>query len=128
MTYNELQAKAAELGMEKVVGKKTEELEAFIASKENAENTPQSTNTTATPTEPTENTGSPSVDKQPQPEYTLATVFNGANQVRAFDLQTHGEKFAELAEGFASKFKYRVEMGFIAGKIECPNCGTKFNK
>ena len=61
------------------------------------------------------------------PQFDLATVFDGAREVRRYDLETHGEAFAKLAQEFSSNRGYRVEMGFLVGKIECPNCGNKFN-
>lgn len=113
MTYNELQAKAFKLGMEKVVGKTTEELSAFIE-----ENSPVAT-------QPSEE--AVKAVKQSEPKYNAATVFDGAREVRSYDLETHGKRFIELAQEFATSRKYRVEMGFIKGKTVCPSCGHAFN-
>lgn len=62
-----------------------------------------------------------------EPAFEVATVFDGANEVRSYNVELHGENFEKLAREFASTRGYRVEMGFLAGKIECPNCGKKFN-
>lgn len=122
MTYNELQAKAAELGYGKTVGVSTKDLEAFIASKE--------AGTTQEAKQPSQEVVAAVKESQPKedvPEYEQATVMDGARIMRVFDVVTHGEKFAELAQGFAAKFKYTVEMGFLKGKTTCPNCGHSFN-
>lgn len=113
MKYNELQAKASELGMEKVVGKTSEELSTFIE-----ENSPKAT-------KPSEE--AVKAVKESEPKFNAATVLDGAREVRRYDLETHGKKFVELAQEFATSRKYRVEMGFIKGKIVCPSCGHAFN-
>lgn len=117
--YSELQELASKLGMEKVVGVAKAELIAFIEEKGGR----------VTPEEPTQSvveqeTVEPVAD---EPAYEVATVFDGANEVRSYNVELHGENFIKLANEFAHSRGYRVEMGFLAGKIECPNCGKKFN-
>lgn len=112
MTYKQLQSEASELGMKSVVGKSKEDLIAFI--EKNGEVRAEEIET-------------PQPTKENEPEYNLATVFDGAREVRRYDLNTHGERFVLLAEEFAINRGYSVQLGFLAGKIECPNCGNKFN-
>lgn len=115
--YQDLQKQAAALGMEKVVGVSTDELTAYI---EKHSDTGQTSNETKSPQEES------SVQAN-EKEFDLAIVLDGANEVRRYDLETHGESFVKLAREFASNRGYDVEMGFLAGKIECPNCGHTFN-
>lgn len=118
MTYNELQKKAADLGMEKVVGVKTADLEAYIAnhSKVDGDALPTMTNEVGQ-TESSATT----------PEYNAASVRSGKNEIRRYTLETHGESFVKLAEGFADKKGYEVVMLEVEPQVECPSCGHKFD-
>lgn len=122
MTYNELQAKAAELGYGKTVGVSTKDLEAFIASKE-AGATPEAK-------QPSQEAVAAVKESQPKedvPTYDQAVVLNGKSVVNTYSLAVHGERFLEIAQSLAKKKGFTVEMGFTKGKIECPNCGHSFN-
>lgn len=111
MTYNQLQKRATEMGMDKVVGKTTEELEKYIA-----ENAP-----TATQPSPE------AVEAVNQSDFNSATVMDGTREVRKYDLETHGDGFAKLAQEFAGSRGFRVEMGYAKGKTICPSCGHAWN-
>ena len=52
-----------------------------------------------------------------------AVVYNGSYIVRKYSLETHGDKFVELANEFASKRKYVVNFEKIKHGIKCPSCG-----
>lgn len=52
-----------------------------------------------------------------------AVVYNGSYIVRKYSLETHGEKFIELAKEFASKRKFVVNFEKIKHGIKCPSCG-----
>jgi hypothetical protein len=52
-----------------------------------------------------------------------AVVYNGSYIVRKYSLETHGEKFVELAKEFSSKRKYVVNFEKIKHGIKCPSCG-----
>lgn len=113
MNYNELKTKASELGMKNVVGAKKEELLAFIEkhSQETSEESQSSVKQT----------------KKNESDFNLANVYDGAHVFRSYDLETHGENFEKLAREFASTRGFRVEMGYLKGKTECPNCGHSWN-
>lgn len=113
--YQDLQKQAASLGMEKVVGASTDELITYI---EEHSNDDQSEG---------QRSQEKSVVETNEVEYNLAIVLDGAREVRRYDVETHGESFAKLAREFASNRGFDVEMGTLAGKIECPNCGHTFN-
>ncbi len=101
--YRDLQTKAAELGMEKVVGKTAEELEAFIASKDN---TPE--------------------PRKEIEKYNTAIVMNGNIEVRRYTVETHGKEFANLAASFTQKHSdYRIDMKYVEKPVCCPKCGTE---
>jgi hypothetical protein len=52
-----------------------------------------------------------------------AVVYNGSYIVRKYSLETHGEKFVELAKEFASKRKFVVNFEKIKHGIKYPSCG-----
>lgn len=116
MKYKDLQTEASRLGMEKVVGKTQEELLSYIEN-HSSDDSNDDSKTDKKKKSPTKK----------EPKYSLATVFDGAREVRQYDLETHGKKFLELANQFSNDRGYRVEMGYIAGKTECPNCGHRFD-
>lgn len=48
---------------------------------------------------------------------------DGKQEVRKYTLDSHGEDFADLAEGFANKNGYSVELIYVDKKNMCPRCG-----
>lgn len=111
MTYNELQIRAAELGMGKTVGKTTEELKKYIA-----DHSPKAKK--------------PSLEAAESPkesQFNLVRVMDGTREVRSYDVETHGKNYLALAEEFAASRKYSLEMGHIKGKTVCPSCGHAWN-
>lgn len=52
-----------------------------------------------------------------------AIVRNGRNEVRRYTLYIHGENFEELANEFAQKRDYEVELAEIKPGKPCPACG-----
>lgn len=49
----------------------------------------------------------------PEPEYTEAAVFNGAEEVRVYSKEKHGKNFKELAKMYTSnpsRMSYRIEL------------------
>lgn len=101
MNYKELQKEAKELGI-KSVGVKAEDLAKKIKE---AKQTPQ----------------------QETSEYNAAIVYDGNREVRRYTAESHGDKFADLAQQFAIKRKYRLELVTLSEGIVCPACGHKFH-
>ena len=97
MNYKDLQAKAKELGLS-YVGVSSVNLKKSI---EEAGATPQDE---ALKTEQPKETKTPKKTKNDN----VAVVYNGNNEVRRYDLETHGEGFADLANEFAKKNEYQV--------------------
>lgn len=105
--YSNLQKEAASLGL-KAVGVTKEELKKMIA---NAEPKQEST--------------------EPEPEKTKSTVVkaniaivrDGTKEVRRYTVNDHGEDFIDLAEVFAGKRKFTVELKYVDFENKCPNCG-----
>lgn len=90
-TFKELQKQAAELGMEKVVGVKREELEAYIS-----EHSPAGPEEPVDPERPTE--------KKSATKATVAVVYRDKGvEVRRYTREQHGDDFAGLAEEFANR-------------------------
>lgn len=100
--YKELQARAKVLGIPSV-GVSAEDLENLIQAKE-AESSTE---------EPVKTPG----------EFNTAIVLDNGREVRQYTLEEHGDDFAELAETFAKKHKYSVELRDVKPGQRCPHCG-----
>ena len=111
MTYKELQKEAAALGI-KAVGVKKDELEKQVMEALQTEvAVPSPKNKTEKKEEPTPK------------DANTAIVLRGSQEVRRYSILSHGDKFVDLANQFAIKNKYRVELVAVSSGIPCPNCG-----
>lgn len=108
MTYKELQEKAKELGLP-YVGVSKDNLEKSI---EEANVAPQDGEGSAEPEKPAEpeQLQKTKTEKKTKKGGTVAIIYNGNNEVRRYDAETHGDNFADLANEFATKKDYRVEI------------------
>lgn len=61
-----------------------------------------------------------------KPKYDAINVYNNKSFVRQYSKAIHGEKFAELAEGFAKSRGFGVEAVVTENMTSCPACGHKF--
>lgn len=108
MSYKDLQKRASELGIQ-AVGVSAEDLEKAIKEAEKADSKDSSE------------------EKKESPKYNAAAVLDGSREVRRYTLDIHGIKFADLAEQFAGKRGFKVELVDVKPGITCPNCGHVFN-
>ena len=105
MDYKELQKRAKELGLP-YIGVSRSDLEKAIKEKE----------------------ASSDVVANEEAPYNTAVVLNKeGREVRRYSEELHGEKFAELANEFASKNGLKVKLKYVEQGIRCPSCGYVFN-
>jgi len=115
MDYKDLQKKAKELGLP-YIGVSRSKLEKAIKEKE------ASSSIRKMSSEPKATAPAKKVS------YNTAVIIDKeGREVRRYSLEMHGEKWAELADEFAKKNDYRVEMKFVEEGIRCPSCGYVFH-
>lgn len=107
--YRQLQDKAKALGIP-YVGVSAQELEKAIKEAE-------------TPNEASTETVAPKEKPIKPAKFNTAIVYDKNREVRRYTLEEHGEGFADLAESFADKKEYRVELKDIEPGRKCPHCG-----
>lgn len=60
----------------------------------------------------------------------VATVYDGAFEIRTFTKEVHGDNFAELAKRFAVPRNMKVVVSHLVpqvkGGVTCPECGHTF--
>lgn len=111
--YKDLQEKAKALDIP-YVGVSAEDLEKAIQAKEAGNLTdakgpePKATKTSTKTTE----------------KFNTAIVKDKGREVRQYTLEVHGENFAELAQMFAKKKDYTVELKDVKPGQRCPKCGA----
>lgn len=70
------------------------------------------------------------VDAPKMPEikknFNSVVIYNGKQEIRTYSLAIHGEKFADIATGFANERGYRMELIDTGKNITCPKCGHSF--
>ena len=125
MDYKDLQKKAKELGLP-YIGVSRSDLEKAIKEKEassdvvaNDEALAQSEKMSSEPT-------ATALAKE-APYNTAVVLDKEGREVRRYSFDLHGEKWAELADEFAKKNDYRVEMKSVEEGIRCPSCGYVFH-
>lgn len=107
MEYQELQAKAKELGI-KYIGVSRKELEKAIKE---------------TKSEVKEEITPPKKPKDNE-KASVAVVKNaGGYEVRRYTLDIHGKNFKKLARQFADPRELEVELIEVKPGIKCPSCG-----
>lgn len=125
--YKDLQLKAKELGLP-YIGIPREELAASITAKE--------TSSDVVAKEGLQDEPSNTSISEPQAtapaevslkDFNTAIVLNNGREVRRYTIESHGVGFADLANEFAAKRKYTVELKKLEPGIKCPSCGHVFN-
>lgn len=59
-------------------------------------------------------------------KFNAIDIVSGKMKIRRYSLETHGEKFAELADQFAKKKGFGT-IGIVEGEgVSCPRCGLSF--
>jgi len=108
MKYKDLQKKAKELGLP-YVGVSAEALEESVLKAGAVENGSAKEEDPENPSNSEPEEQKTSGKKTKPKDFNTAVVYDGKREVRRYDLETHGEGFADLAEQFAGKKGYSVE-------------------
>jgi hypothetical protein len=136
MNYRELQQTAKSLGLP-YIGIPRNELESSIARKQGsspssvsastleAENIKPMAKAKSKDSKPAE----PVVNKEGNTDdFNTAIVYDNTREVRRYTKKSHGDSFAELANKFADKKDYKVELKNVKPGIKCPHCGRMIHK
>lgn len=131
-TYKDLQVRAKELGLP-YIGVPREDLEKSITNHQSE----SSTDSVSSVKEAANATVASKPTQESGPEATVAAkaslknantaiVSDGKREIRRYSVELHGSDFADLAQQFADKFHYQVELVTLEDGIICPACGHKF--
>lgn len=132
MTYGELQKKAKEIGINSY-GLTKKELEeavnkAFSGKKEESEASgvsvdDKSAGNPESSEEAKREDASSHEEGDKESEANLAIVLRNGSPIRTYSLKTHGKDFKQLAQDFADKNKFKVELKTQEEPKYCKNCG-----
>jgi hypothetical protein len=120
MDYKDLQKRAKELGIP-YIGIPREELEKSIKEKETSSDVVAGDDELARLKQQSSKPSATAPAKEVS--YNVASVLDGSREIRRYTRELHGENFVELANEFAKKKNYKVEMKSVKEGIKCPNCG-----